>query len=104
VAVAHDQPAIRRGAQRSSEARHGLLIVLLREHRTDEADHRGPVGKDADDIAAAPDLLVETLEVARTAENRIFGAMRGPCWKPILRALIGASSAGRVWRGIYAQA
>jgi hypothetical protein len=64
VAVAHDQPAIGRGAQRSSEARHGPLIVLLREHRTDEADHRGSVGKDADDITAAPDLLVESLKVA----------------------------------------
>jgi hypothetical protein len=38
--------------------------VPLREHRTDEADHRGSVGKDADDITAPPDLLGETLEVA----------------------------------------
>jgi hypothetical protein len=36
--------------------------VLLGQHRADQADDRGPVGEDADDLGAAADLLVEPLE------------------------------------------
>jgi hypothetical protein len=35
---------------------------LLGEHGADEADDRGAVGEDADDVGAATDLLVEPLE------------------------------------------
>lgn len=37
------------------------LVVLLGEHGADEADDRGTVWEDADDVGAAAGLLVETL-------------------------------------------
>jgi hypothetical protein len=38
------------------------FVVLFGEHGADEADDRAAVGEDADDVAAAADLLVEPLE------------------------------------------
>jgi hypothetical protein len=40
----------------------GPLVVLLGEQRADQADDRGPVGEDADDVGAAADLAVQPLE------------------------------------------
>jgi hypothetical protein len=37
------------------------LVVLLEQHRADQADDRGFIGEDADDIGAAFDLFVEPL-------------------------------------------
>jgi len=39
----------------------GPFVGLLGQDRTDEADDRGPVGEDPDDVGAAADLLVEPL-------------------------------------------
>ena len=39
-----------------------LLVVLLEQYRTDQADDRGFIGEDADDIGAAFDLFVEPLK------------------------------------------
>ncbi len=39
-----------------------MTVVLFGEDRADQADDRGSVGEDADDIGAAADLLVEPLE------------------------------------------
>ncbi len=39
----------------------GPLVGLLEQHGADQADHRVPVGEDADDVGAAPDLLVQPL-------------------------------------------
>ena len=36
----------------------GPFVVLFGQHRSDEADQRGAVGEDADDVGAPPDLLV----------------------------------------------
>jgi len=44
------------------------LVVLLDQHRADEADCRGVVGEDADDVRSAPNLLVEPLERVGAAE------------------------------------
>jgi len=40
----------------------GPLVVLFGEDGADEADDRGAVGEDADDVGAAADLFVEPLE------------------------------------------
>jgi hypothetical protein len=37
-------------------------VVFLREEGADEADDRGPVGEDPDDIGAPAGLLIEPLE------------------------------------------
>ena len=39
----------------------GPFVVLFGQHGADEADQRGAVGEDADDVGAAADLLVEPL-------------------------------------------
>jgi len=39
----------------------GPFVGLLGQDRTDEADDRGSVGEDPDDVGAAADLLVEPL-------------------------------------------
>jgi len=39
---------------------------LLEQHRADQADDRGLVGEDADDIGAAFDFLVEPLQCKRS--------------------------------------
>lgn len=39
----------------------GQLVVLLSEKSTGETDDGGAVGKDADDVGAVSDLLVEPL-------------------------------------------
>ena len=38
------------------------LVIEFEQHGTDEADDRGLVGEDADDIGAALDLLVDALD------------------------------------------
>jgi len=38
------------------------LIVLLDQHRAGEADQRGVVGEDADDVGAPADLAVDALQ------------------------------------------
>jgi hypothetical protein len=38
------------------------LVILLQQQGTDEPDHGAFVGEDADDIGAAFDFAVETLE------------------------------------------
>ena len=38
----------------------GPFVVLLGEDGSDEADDRGPVEEDPDDVGAAPDLAVES--------------------------------------------
>ena len=40
----------------------GPVVVLLEEDGADEADHGGVVGKDAHDVGATLDLLVDPLE------------------------------------------
>jgi hypothetical protein len=40
----------------------GPFVVLLGEQRADQADDRGPVGEDADDVGAAANLAVQALE------------------------------------------
>src|SRR5688572_26756459 len=37
----------------------GPLVGLLGEQSADETDHGGPVGEDAHDVGAPPDLLVQ---------------------------------------------
>jgi hypothetical protein len=37
----------------------GPFVVLLGQHRADEAGHPGPAGEDPDDVGAAADLAVE---------------------------------------------
>ena len=44
---------------------------MLDQQRAGEADHRGVVGEDADDVGAAADLAVDALE-------RVGGAQLGP--------------------------
>src|SRR5215472_1607665 len=60
------------GAGRRGQLRHHFnlhvavlqlpLVVLLEQHRADQADDRGFVGEDADDIGAAFDFFVEPLK------------------------------------------
>ena len=40
----------------------GPFVVLFGQRRADEADDGGPVGEDADDVGAAADLAVESLD------------------------------------------
>ena len=40
----------------------GPFVVLLGEDGADEPDDRAPIGEDADDVGASPDLLVEPLD------------------------------------------
>jgi hypothetical protein len=42
-------------------AHDGPVVVDLAEHRTDQADDGVPVGEDANDVGAAPELAVQTL-------------------------------------------
>ena len=42
-------------------ARFGPFVVLLGQHRTDQADDRVTAGEDAHHVGAAPDLLVQPL-------------------------------------------
>jgi hypothetical protein len=52
-------------------ARDEPLVALVDEQHAGEADQRGVVGEDADDIGAAADLAVDALE-------RVGAAQRGP--------------------------
>jgi hypothetical protein len=49
---------------------------LLAEERAGEADDRGVVGEDADDVRAAADLLVDALE---RVGNRYERRLDAPC-------------------------
>ena len=50
------------GFQCHVAARYGPLVVLLEHQRSDEADHCGIVGKDANDIGSSLDLLVDPFQ------------------------------------------
>ena len=39
-----------------------MTVVLLDQHRAGEADQRGVVGEDPDDVGAPPDLAVDALQ------------------------------------------
>ena len=45
----------------------GPFVVLLGQHRADQADDRVAAGEDADHVGAAPDLLVQPLESLLTS-------------------------------------
>ena len=50
------------GFQCHVAARYGPLVVLLEHQCADEADYRGVIRKDADDIGPALDLLVDPFQ------------------------------------------
>jgi hypothetical protein len=47
-----------------------MTVVLLDQQSAGEADRRGVVGEDADDIAAAADLAVDALQGVRNRYER----------------------------------
>lgn len=55
------------------------LVVLLQQHRSDKADDRRFIGKDADDLRVALNLLVEVL-------NRVHGMDLRPVLNREVRA------------------
>jgi hypothetical protein len=53
------QPAFGEDVEAEVTALFGPFVVLLGQDGTDQPDQRCPVGEDADDIGAAPDLPVQ---------------------------------------------
>ena len=53
------QPALGEDVEAEVAALLGPFVVLFGQDGADEADERGPVGEDADDVGAAADLSVE---------------------------------------------
>jgi hypothetical protein len=47
---------------------HQPLVVLLGQQRAQQADHRRPIGEDADHRAAPLELLVQSLQRVRVVD------------------------------------
>ena len=59
VGAGEDGAGSGEGVESEVAAAFDPFVVLLGEHRADQADDGAAVGEDADDVGAAADLLVE---------------------------------------------